>query len=115
MIIRWGRKGLLAGALAVTFLTPAPTSNTINEVQAKQGHKLEFRHITPETVTGTGLNRVKIRPSFKLEFRHITPSGEVTQEVKSRPHTLMSDHDMILKEDQELLELITMLASIDGI
>lgn len=50
MIIKWGRKGVVAGAIAVTFVTPI-TSNYINEVQHRPSHKFEFRHITPVVVT----------------------------------------------------------------
>ena len=54
MIIKWGRKGLVAGALAVTFITPVviPPATYIHEVQHRPSFKFEFRHVTPvEVVT----------------------------------------------------------------
>ncbi len=117
MRINWGRKGVLAGALAVSFVTPvvAPVSNTINEVQHRPSHKVEVRHITPVAVSGTGLNRVQIRPDSRFEYRHITPSAEIVAEAKTHPFRGKADRDRILAEDQELIELITILASVDGI
>lgn len=119
MRINWGRKGVLAGALAVSFVTPvvAPVSNTINEVQHRPSFKQEFRHITPVVgVTANTLNQVQIRPSYRFEFRHITPveSEEVEVKAKTRTHARfagVTDRDRILKDDEELLELITILAS----
>jgi len=117
MRINWGRKGVLAGALAVSFVTPvvAPVSNTINEVQHRPSFKQEVRHITPVVgVTANTLNQAQIRPSYRFEFRHITPVDTEEIKTKTRTHakfTGVSDRDRILKDDEELLELITILAS----
>jgi len=120
MIVKWGRKGLYAGAIAVTFMTPvvAPVSNTINEVQHRPSFKQEVRHITPAvSVAANTLKRVQIRPDVRFEFRHITPV-EVEEVAKTRTHIRfagISERDRIFKDDEELLELITMLASCDVI
>lgn len=117
MIIQWGRKGLVAGALAVSFITPvaAPVTTTINEANIRPSHKLEVRHITPVAVVPTNtLKRVQIRPDARLEFRHITPSADIpTPEVKNGVYRGKPVRDRILKDDEELLEIITMLASFD--
>lgn len=75
MIIRWGRKGVLAGALTATFISPVVvTTTSINEVQHRPSHKQEFRHITPvAAVPTTSIKRVQYRPDNRLEFRHLTP------------------------------------------
>ena len=63
MILKWGRKGLLAGALAVTFVTPVapPSITSINEVQYRPDIRFEFRHLTPveapPTVTPGGSSK----------------------------------------------------------
>jgi len=79
MIIRWGRKGLLAGAITAAFVTPVVvTTSYVNEVQARPSHKLEVRHVTPTGVTPTTsyIKRASYRPHERLEFRHVTPTDE---------------------------------------
>lgn len=104
MIIRWGRKGLFAGAIAVAFVTPSvvPVTTYINEVQHRPSFKQEVRHITPVSVAPvtTYINEVQHRPSFKQEVRHITPvSVEVEQGGPS-------DRVRREREDEEVMELM---------
>ena len=85
MVIRWGRKGLVAAAFAVSF-------------------------VTPDATVTTSVHKADLRPSYKQVVRHITPSGEVvippgvTRGGTSGVNLLMKQ---ILQEDEELLTIIT--------
>ncbi len=101
-MINWGRKGLLLGAIAVTFVSPVSTTTTVKQVSVTPSHKVEVRHVTQPSSTGikqasvkpnnrletrhvtpteitTGIKRASIRPSYKLEYRHITPTSEIVE------------------------------------
>ena len=76
MIIRWGRKGLFAGAYAATFITAAVATTYVNEIQHRPSHKQEVKYVTPATAAATSIKRAYVRPGISFEFRHITPSVE---------------------------------------
>jgi hypothetical protein len=87
MIIRWGRKGIVAGAIAVTFISPVviPPLTYIHEVQH--------------------------RPSFKQEVRYVTPVSEVITSAESGggDRTLYRLRELeLLEDDRIIMEIITM-------
>ena len=84
MILRWGRKGLVASALAVTFVTPVAVEPT------------------------TYINKVQYRPDIKLEFRHITPVG-VVAEVETHTPGYYGVDGIISKRDKEEDEIIALI------
>ena len=70
MIIRWGRKGLVANAIAFTFVT-AISASSINYVQPD--YKINVKHVTPISVTAKSIKRFQVRTDNRIEFRHVTP------------------------------------------
>ena len=79
MIIRWGRKGLVAAAFAVAFVTP-----------------------TGGAAPTTTIHKVDLHPSYKQVVRHVTPSEGIT-EIKDGVH-----RGYQIQEEDELLAMIAM-------
>lgn len=132
MIIRWGRKGLLAGALAVTFVTPSTVTTSINEVQHRPSFKFEVRHITPVAAGTTSIKRAYVRPAFpsglQFEHRFITPvsaaqlpvggGGDAGIGKARRAYILRGQQikkqeriDAIIRDDNEIIELVSMIVA----
>ena len=112
MVIRWGRKGLVAAAFAVSFVTPDATVTTsVHKADLRPSYKQVVRHITPsgDAPTLTSIHKVDLQPSYKQVVRHVTPSGEVvippvvTLGGTSGANLLMKQ---ILREDEELLTIV---------
>lgn len=110
MILRWGRKGLIAGALAVAFVTPVPPASTtsIHEVQHRPSIKFEFRHVTPSSAGPTGIHRYQVFPDYKFKVRHVTPGdaiGDIPGSGSGR-HRGTSPHHRAMRDDQEIIEML---------
>ena len=108
MIIRWGRKGLVAAALAVSFVTPDATVTTsIHKADLQPSYKQVVRHITPTgaAAPATSIHKVDLRPSYKQIVRHVTPVDAVVEpeEIGGGGSKL----NLLLKEDQEIIDIIT--------
>ena len=140
MIIRWGRKGLVAAAFAVAFVTPsATTPTTIHKADLHPGYKQVVRHVTPSSgvVASSTINKVDLRPSYKQIVRHITPSGDVAPATTIRKADLLPSYKqvvrhitpvdqavvadtggggsklaLLLREDQEIIDIITAIGPI---
>ena len=108
MIIRWGRKGLVAAAFAVAFVTPsATTPTTIHKADLHPSYKQVVRHVTPTGAEGptTTIHKVDLLPSYKLVVRHITPvDGVVATEETGGGGSKLA---LLLREDQEIIDIIT--------
>ena len=79
MIIRWGRKGLVAAAFAVAFVTPSATNPT-------------------------SINKIDLRPSYKQVVRYVTPLGVTPlPEIKDGVY-----RGYQIQEEDELLAMIAM-------
>ena len=99
MILRWGRRGLIAGALAVSFVTPVSTTS-INEVQHRPSVKFEFRHVTPSGAAPptTSIKRVQYRPDIRFEFRHVTPVVVEPPAAGSiHRYQVLPDHKLVVR------------------
>ena len=108
MIIRWGRKGLVAAAFAVAFVTPsATTPTTIHKADLHPSYKQVVRHVTPSGVAATPItiNKVDLLPSYKQVVRHITPveGAAVIEETG-----LLGGRDSRLVQDDEAVLLLAM-------
>jgi len=107
MIVRWGRKGLIAGAYAVTFVTAVSSVSYINEVQARPSFKQEVKFVTPVSASVNTINRVQIRPDIKFEFRHLTPvsaSVNTVNRVQIRPDVKFEFRHLTPVETIDIIE-----------
>ena len=113
MIIRWGRKGIVAGAYAVAFVTAvavAPTT-TIKKVQLRPDIKQEVRHVTPVPgVITTSIKKVSIRPDVRQQVRHVTPV-EVEAAPAPTPYPNVGNDGVadVLRDDREVIELVQVI------
>lgn len=130
MLLRWGRRGVFVAALAVTHITPAPSTSTyVNKVAYRSSVAIESRHVTPANTTATYINRVEYRPTLKpkhitpsadassyiqriavipgvtIEYRHITPVNTPVVDVDTGGGG--SRLSLLLREDQEIIDIIT--------
>ena len=108
MIIRWGRKGLVAAAFAVSFVTPDATVTTsVHKADLHPSYKQVVRHVTPAGAAAptTTIHRVDLRPGYKQIVRHVTPSEGVTPlpEIKEGVY-----RGYQIQEEDELLAMIAM-------
>jgi len=84
-MIKWGRKGLLLGAIAATFVTPVSQTTTVKQASVTPSHKVEVRHVTPAP-TGSSIKRASVQPNNRIETRHITPTELVAGIKRYQPH-----------------------------
>jgi hypothetical protein len=75
MIIRWGRKGLYAGAFAFAFIAAPVTTNNVQIHKLNEGYQgqFDFYYLTPESAGATSIRRHHIFPDFHFNFKHLTP------------------------------------------
>ena len=107
MNLKWGRRGLVAGAITATFVTPVPSDAGIHRAQVKPAVEFEFKYVTPDAAaTGPGVNHVWLHPDFKFEFRYITPTDTPAPNRGGKSASVNLRRQQILREDEELLILI---------
>ena len=87
MIIRWGRKGIVAGAYAIAFVTAAVI------------------------ITPTQVKKYQHRPDVKQEVRYVTPvAQQVTTAYPNVGNDGVSDEELrlanIRRDDKEIIDLI---------
>ena len=119
MIIRWGRKGLVAAAFAVSFVTPDATVTTsVHKADLHPSYKQVVRHVTPTGVAGPSstIHKADLHPSYKLVVRHITPTeGVAVKPQRPQKGGTFSgsfgggDNQRRIKEEEELILMLAFL------
>ena len=114
MVVRWGRKGVVAGAYAVAFVTAVavvPTT-TVKKVQIRPDVRQEVRHVTPTAVVPVDyIQRAYIRPDERFEFKHVTPVTPTVAPTVT-PYDNVGNEDLstaIMRDDREVIELVQMV------
>ena len=108
MIIRWGRRGLVAAAFAVSLVTPDATVTTsIHKADLRPSYKQVVRHVTPTGAAAptTTIHRADLRPSYKQIVRHVTPVEGV---IAIEETELLGGRDSRLIQDDEIVLLLAM-------
>lgn len=108
MIIRWGRKGLLVGAYATTFVTAVAITH-IQEYQYRPSFKQEFWHITPaevEEIVSGGVSgkrkyeilprRIWIQPSKKSPILRLADITLEEAEAASPVKVIIDDEEYLV-------------------
>ena len=107
MNLKWGRSGLVAGAITATFVTPIASDAGIHRAQIKPAVEFEFKHVTPVDAE-PGVNHVWLHPDFKFEFRYITPTDTPAPTPNRGGKSASSNllRQQILREDEEIMILV---------
>lgn len=77
MILNWGRKGLIAGAFAFSFVTPTSEINSLQTHNLQDGipGQFTYQHITPPLAGVNTLQSTQLwGESWRFDFQYITPA-----------------------------------------